>query len=45
MRGRIRDEIERPSSFGSVVRRLVFCNEMTKMGAIEREGVGYVFFV
>ena len=41
----IRDEIERPNSFGSVGRSLVFCNEMTKMGAIEREGIGCVLFV
>jgi len=34
-RFRIRDEIERPSSFGSVGRSLVFCNEMTKVSAVE----------
>ena len=41
----IRDEVERPSSFGIVGRSLAFFNEMSKMGVVEGEGIGYVLFV
>ena len=41
----IGDEVERPSGFGSVGRSLVFVNEMTKMGAVEGEGIDDVLLV
>ena len=41
----IRDEVERPSGFGSVCRSLVLINEMTQMGAVEGEGIDDVLFV
>ena len=43
--GRVRDKIEWPSSFGSVGRCFMFCNELTKVSAVERECVCDVIFV